>query len=467
MSPTNEEIPSIPAFPTSAGPAGTPGGFASRRVIPTIPATGSMLPTVLQLPPKRTMTPWLIGLGVFGGFAATVYLFRAALLIAFAAFAIAYVCAPAVARLRSFRVPRSLSILSVLLGGTTMIVGSFALVIPEILRQLQIVIQSLPHYAQVVQRVWLPWLRGSLHLRIPARTDDAMAQLGLRASSIGASLPNVATSSFSAGVFVLEALFTTLIVITLAYYFSADYDRIHERTIDLIPHRVRPQVNALLREMNETLRHFISGQLLVMAVLGGLYSVGLGALGVPAGWAIGLFSGVISFVPYLGFFMALGLALFMTAVSGQGSAHLLGVAGVMVAVHILDLSLITPRIVGNRTRLSPASVIISMLAGGAVFGLAGVFFAIPAASIIAVLVRHFVSLYKESNYFLTDSDVSIASVPITGVPYEMLAELAGELDPSPLAYRPRGSRPPPEPRTPSASREAVPEPVAPSDAHTP
>ncbi len=423
---------------TSAQQAQQAAGIPSFRRLPSaaLPATGSMVPTIIQLPPKRTIGPWLLGVGISAAALLVVYFLRAAIVLAVAAFALAYVCSPAVNRLKRIGVPKSLSIATVLLGGTATVIGSFALLIPEMIRQVQSVLQSLPRYQQHVQQVWIPYLRHTLHLNLPARTDQVLSQLGLRLNNLGGALPDVANTGINAGVFLIQLLFTTLIVLALAFYMSSDFDMIRERAFDLLPHRARPRVGALLKEIDETLRHFVSGQLFVMGVLSVLYSVGLGALGVPAGWAIGLFSGLISFVPYLGFFIALGLALLMTALSGQGGGNLLAVTGVMGAVHVLDLMLITPRIVGNRTRLSPSVVILAMVAGGALGGILGVFFAIPAASVVGVLVRHVIDLYKRSNFFLDGADIAIASVPISGVPSDMFADLVAEFEPSPLAYKP-------------------------------
>jgi predicted PurR-regulated permease PerM len=420
-----------------------------------------MAPTIIQIPPKRTLGPWLTILG--GSLAAllVLYFLRAAIALAIAAFAVAYVCAPAVKRLRAIGIPKSIAISTVLLGGTATVIGSFALLIPELFRQIQSVLQSLPRYQQHVQQVWIPYLRDTLHLNLPPRTDQALSQLGLRLNNLGGALPDVATSGINLGVFLIQALFTTVIVLALAFYMSADYDAILERAYDLLPHRARPRVGALLKEIDETLRHFVAGQLLVMAVLGVLYSIGLSALGVPAGWAIGLFSGLISFVPYLGFFIALGLALLMSALSGQGGGHLLAVTGVMSAVHVLDLMLITPRVVGDRTRLAPSVVILAMVAGGAIAGVPGVFFAIPAASVVGVLARHAIDLYKRSNFYLEGANIAIASVPITGVPLDMFADLAAEFEPSPLAYKQPSSHAShsPQPPTPIEPVEPV-EPAA-------
>jgi predicted PurR-regulated permease PerM len=421
-----------------------------------------MMPAIIQLPPKRTLGPWLLGITVTVAMLLLAYWFRAALILGLGAFALAYMASPAVKQLQRLRVPKPIAIITVLLGGTLTVLGSFALLIPELIRQVQALLSSLPRYLAYVQTHWIPYVRTTLHIRVPPRIDEALAQFGVRASSVAPQLGEVATSGLALGVLILEGIFTLIVLITLAYYLSSDFDSIRARAFDLLPHRIRPRAAALLGEIDETLRHFISGQLLVMAVLGTLYSVGLGALGVPAGWAIGIFSGLISFVPYVGFFIALGLALLMSALSGQGGEHLLAVAGVMAVVHILDLSLITPRIVGNRTRLSPATVILSMIGGGAALGFAGVLVAIPAASVCSVLLRHLVAVYKNTNFFLDGSDsAAIASVPLTNVPPEMLAELAAELEPSPLAYKLRTSKNPGE--MPAASPPSSPTAAASGD----
>lgn len=447
---TPTQIAGSPEKPVDSQSSGSsaqdrPTAIPRRTAVSTLPATASMLPAIIQIPPKRTLGPWFLGIGISITVLLLAYWFRAALFLGVAAFALAYMAAPAVRRLQSWRVPQPIAIVTVLLGGTATVVGSFALLIPELIRQIQTLLSSLPRYVQYIQAHWIPWMRSALHLRVPTKIDEALAQFGVRASGVAGQLGEVATSGISLGVLLLEGIFTLILVLTLAYYLSTDFDRIRTRAFDLLPHRARTRAGALLGEIDDTLRHFISGQLLVMAILGALYSVGLGALGVPAGWAIGIFSGLISFVPYVGFFFALGLALLMSALSGQGGEHLLAVAGVMGVVHILDLSLITPRIVGNRTRLSPATVILSMIGGGAVLGIGGVLIAIPAASVCAVLLRHVIALYKSTNFFLEGADQeSISSVPLTEVPQDMLADLAAELEPSPLAYKPRVSKNPAE-----------------------
>jgi hypothetical protein len=120
--------------------------------------------------------------------------------------------------------------------------------------------------------------------------------------------------------------------------------------------------------------------------------------------------------------------------------------------------LITPRVVGDRTRLAPSVVILAMVAGGAIAGVPGVFFAIPAASVVGVLARHAVDLYKRSNFYLEGANIAIASVPITGVPLDMFSDLAAEFEPSPLAYKQPPSHASHSPQTPTAI-----EPVAPAE----
>lgn len=440
--------------PADAAPRITP------PAIPTIPplATQSMLPTVIHLPPRRTLIPWLVAAGIL----ALAFVFRHALTLGFVGFSVAYVLSPIVRRAERLRIPRPVTILLVMLSGTALVVASAWVLIPEMLRQSESLARSVPRYSQYIQREWIPYLRNRWHLHIPPRTEDALAQLGLRASSIAPRIGALLNNTLQYTLVLVELLFNALIVFALAFYFLLDFDGVVQRAFDLVPHRARDRVGRLGREINETLRHFINGQLLVMAILALLFALGLGVLGVPAWWAIGLFAGMISFVPYLGFFVALGLAIFMAALQGQGIAHVLAVCGVMTMVHVLDLTLITPRILGGRAKISPVVVILALVAGGSIFGFVGVLVAIPVASVLRVLLREVVSYYKTTPYFLS-RPISIASLqgitPLATIPTALQTDLSSVvIAPAVISQSAIGSSPPDgvAPATPISGKDPTP-----------
>lgn len=374
----------------------------SAGTISVPPATSSMMPTVIHLPARRTLVPWLVVAGVL----VLVLLFRQAITLGFVAFAAAYVFAPTVRRVHRLGVPRPLAIGLVLLTAGALVAAVVSVLLPELARQVQALFRSIPDYAIAIQHRWIPWMRTHWHLPISPHTEDTLSQIGLRASSMMPRIEAVVNGTVAYTLVILELVVTSLIVSALTFYMLLEYDRIIEVTFDLMPHRARGRVRAIAHEIDDTLRHFVHGQVLVMAVLGLLYALGLGLLGVPAGWAIGLFAGMISFVPYLGFFVALGLALFMTALQGTGFAPMLAVAGIMTAVHILDLTLITPRILGGQAKISPATAILALIAGGSVFGFVGFIGAIPAASVLKVLLRELVNYYKTTNFFLAGREAA-------------------------------------------------------------
>lgn len=396
--------------PPSASATRVPPGVGHSPV--SQPYFWTALPSAFgTTPTRRSFTPWIVG----GVLLVAMYLFRDAITLAFVAFALAYVAAPAVRRVERLGVPRAVAIVLVLLGFLSLVAAMVAVLVPELIRQVQLFAASIPEYSRAIQQQWIPWARRTLHLRLPPRTEDAMAQLGLRASAIAPRIGGILNDTLSYSIVVLEGVFTMLIVAATSFYLLMDYDGLLQRTAELVPHSARGRVYALVREIDDTLRHFVNGQLLVMAILGGLYAAGLGLLGVPAGWAIGVFAGLISFVPYLGFFVALGLALVMTALAGRGPAGLLAVTGVMTAVHLLDLTLVTPRIVGGRAKVSPVVVILSLVAGGSVFGFTGVLVAIPVASVLRVLLSHAIEIYKSTGFFLDGvaTPDALSSAPFT------------------------------------------------------
>lgn len=455
----SDSIPPEPSAPPAASATLTTGSYAAVRTSAPSGGTLTTLSNAMHLPQRRTLLPWLIAVFV----CAVLYLLREAVLLALLAFALAYAVSPAVKRLERLRVPRSLSIITVLVVGLGLVATTVAVLVPELVRQSRSLAAQIPGYAEAIKMRWIPFLRDRMHLPLPHDNDQAMERLGLSPSQL---LPRV-TSFFDANfsrslavttVTAAEGVLTAFIVGALAFYMLQGFEETVLGAYELLPHWLRPRVRTIAVEVDRTLRHFVTGQLLVMAVLGGLFALGLVLLGVPAGWAIGLFAGLISFVPYLGFFTALGLALLMTALQGRGPVQFLAVMGVMGAVHILDLTLITPRILGDRARLSPVWVILALVAGASLAGFAGVLMAIPAASVLGVLVRELIDWYKSTNFFLAGSGPDpLATTPLRGMPTALESQLNAALlspqltpVPAPFEASPSPSLAPPPPPSPSS-----------------
>ena len=107
------------------------------------------------------------------------------------------------------------------------------------------------------------------------------------------------------------------------------------------------------------------------------------AIGVPLALPIGILAGVLAFIPYLGSFTALGLALLMTMLDWQGWPQVLWVLGVHAVIQGLEGFVITPKIMGDTVGISAIAVLLALLVGAELLGFTGVLLAVPAAAVRA------------------------------------------------------------------------------------
>jgi predicted PurR-regulated permease PerM len=153
----------------------------------------------------------------------------------------------------------------------------------------------------------------------------------------------------------------------LTFYLLRDWDSILGHLAALIPSAQHDTIVGLARETDDMLGAFLRGQLLVMIALSIIYSIGLGLVGLKFAIAIGVVSGLVSFVPYLW--------------------KLVGVVATFSIAQMLEGSLLTPKLVGDRIGLHPVLIIFAVAAGGQLFGFFGILLALPAAAVLSVLVR--------------------------------------------------------------------------------
>jgi predicted PurR-regulated permease PerM len=144
---------------------------------------------------------------------------------------------------------------------------------------------------------------------------------------------------------------------------------------------------------------FMRGQLLVMLILGVIYTIGLWLIGVDLALLIGMSAGLLSFVPYVGGIVGVGAALVATLVQHHDALHVILVLGVFGVGHAIEGMVLTPWLVGDRIGLHPVAVIFAVLAGGQLFGFLGVLLALPVASVVMVLLRHAHQRYLASGLY--------------------------------------------------------------------
>jgi predicted PurR-regulated permease PerM len=183
------------------------------------------------------------------------------------------------------------------------------------------------------------------------------------------------------------AVLSLFLIPILTFYMLRDWDSFLAHLSALVPDSQRDTVLTLASEADEMLGAFLRGQVLVMLALAIIYTVGLSLVGLKFAIAIGVVAGLVSFVPYLGFVFGIGLAGLTVALEPNPLWNLVGVVATFTIAQVIEGSLLTPKLVGDRIGLHPVLVIFAVAAGGQLFGFFGILLALPAAAVLSVLLR--------------------------------------------------------------------------------
>lgn len=302
---------------------------------------------------------------------------------------LAYLGDPLVDRLERRSLSRTTAVVIVFAGFSAVVVVAVAVLVPLLQRELVTLAHKLPGYIDWLQHTVLPWLQARFASDLPvldlALLKSAVVEHWQQVGGVAAGVMASVTGSSLA----LLGFFANLVLIpVLTFYLLRDWDVMVKRVHELIPHRYEPRATRLARECDAVLGAFMHGQLLVMASLGLVYSIGLWVVGLDMALLIGMIAGVVSFVPYLGFILGMVMAGIAAVVQFQEVLPLVYVLMVFGIGQLLESFVLTPYLLGDRIGLHPVMVIFAVMAGGQLFGFIGVLLALPVAAVIMAMLRH-------------------------------------------------------------------------------
>ena len=338
-------------------------------------------------------TNWLIAVALSGWL---LYLLAPVLTPFVAAALLAYIGDPLADRLQRFKLPHTLAVVAVFLLTFTVLVLLVVLVGPLIRTHVSALLAALPGLLLQVEQVWLPSV--SAWLDIETGDDVGIgAFLASYSEMAGTWGAKVLVSVGKSGGALAAAVLSLFLVPILTFYLLRDWDTIMTHLGALVPSRQREIVFKLARDTDDVLGAFLRGQLLVMLALSVIYSLGLGLVGLKFAIAIGVVSGLVSFIPYLGFVFGIGLAALTVALEPNPLWQMIGVVATFTIAQLLESSILTPQLVGDRIGLHPVLIIFEIVAGGQLFGFFGILLALPAAAVLSVVVRFAYDRYLKEN----------------------------------------------------------------------
>lgn len=281
------------------------------------------------------------------------------------------------------------------------------LLLPRIESQISELLQRLPGYLKWLRETFMPRIQELLPLE-SGGFDLAVLQetLAKHWREAGGVLAQLWKSVSGSGLALLGWLANILLVPVLTFYLLRDWDDLVAGVHALLPRRSASTWGRLAGEADEVLGAFLRGQVLVMFALGVIYTTGLWLVGLDLALLIGMLAGIVSFVPYLGLVVGILIAGLAAVLQFQGYSELPWVILVFVVGQLLEGSVLTPRLVGERIGLHPVAVIFAVMAGGQLYGFFGILLALPVAAVGMVLVRHLLQTYRASALYKTAGDDS-------------------------------------------------------------
>jgi len=346
---------------------------------------------------ERNLMFWLLAAAAF---LLTIALLREILLPFVAGFVIAYFLNPLADRLEAAGLNRTMA--TTLIVGVVGVLVALAMIflLPLLANQLRELALSLPDQLAKLRGVVENWARARLGASFPAFEQQMQKAMDELSQSWTSGIGGVVKSVWSQGLALVNFLSLILITPVVTFYLLADWHRMLAKLETWLPRDHEATIRSLASDVNDAVAAFIRGQGAVCLILAVFYAVGLTLVGLKNGLLIGLVTGIMSFVPFVGFVTGLATALGVATVQfWPALTPILKVAGIFAIGISLDSGYLSPKIVGSKIGLHPVWLIFSLFAFSYLFGFVGLLVAVPVAAATGVVVRHFLGLYLASHVY--------------------------------------------------------------------
>ncbi len=294
------------------------------------------------------------------------------------------------------RVVASLLVMLLLLA---ILILLLLIVIPLLQKEFLLLMQKLPAYFNTLQIKLAPWLQKNFGVDINIDYAQIQQILAENWKTAGTYAKQIVLGISNQGIAIIGWIANLILIPLVLFYLLLDWNVIIGRINLLLPRKVAGKMQEIATEIDAVLAEFLRGQLTVMLSMSVLYAAGLWLAGLELALPIGILSGLLGFVPYLGIGLGLTLAVVSGLLQFGNFSDLIPILIVFGIGQVIESMALTPWLVGDRIGLHPIVVIFALMAGGQLFGFAGVLLALPVSAAIAVGFRHARTSYLNSDIY--------------------------------------------------------------------
>jgi len=329
-------------------------------------------------------------------------------------FVLAYLLVPLVDRVEGWHIPRGLASLIVLIAFLFAVSLVFVLLVPLVQQQVSRIISRMPNLVAVIQEQFGNLIE-TVQRRLPAAQaaklhDLVTEKIGDVVGWAVGLLQGMITGSFA----VLSIVSLLVVTPVATFFLMRDW---HLMVGNIDAHLPRAQLGTIREQaciIDDTLHGFVHGQAFVCLILAVYYATALWLAGLESALAVGLLIGVLAIIPVVGATIGFALSASLAILQYGTWTSILIVCGIFALGQAVEANILTPKLVGDRIHLHPVWVIFALLAGGKLYGFAGVLISVPAAAVIGVLVRFALDRYRRSPIY----DPRQPEAPRRVVPFE-------------------------------------------------
>lgn len=313
---------------------------------------------------------------------------------------VAYFLNPLADRLERAGLGRMSAAALIVLAGGVIAIAALVFVLPFLTNQLRVLGETMPDDLARLKASFEAWMAARLGDRFPLFQKGLESALQELQQSWSTSLGLVAKAVWQQGMAIVNFVSLLLVTPVVVFYLLVDWHPMVEKLDGWLPRDHAATIRRLSGEINLAVSAFIRGQGTICLILGAFYAIALTIAGVRYGVLIGLATGILAFVPYVGW--ALGLIAALAVALIQSSNDLLPVAkvaGIFAAGMAMDTAVLSPKIVGEKVGLHPVWLMFALFVFSFLFGFVGVLVAVPVAAAIGVLVRFALEIYLGSSVY--------------------------------------------------------------------
>ncbi|MCT4635960.1 MAG: AI-2E family transporter [Rickettsiales bacterium] len=312
---------------------------------------------------------------------------------------IAYLLDPLTKKLEKRGLKRKWTV-SIIVGvfSIVMIVGIVQLV-PILFKQIHQFIIAIPKYEEYMSNNVLSVVAEFLEGIDPDLSGRFQEQLNSLSSRFFEYVVVVIRNILNSSMAILNIIILALCTPVLVFYLLRDWPSFVKSTHSLLPLLYKKSIIIQLKQMDKVLSAYVRGQINVCLILSLFYIIGLSIVGLDYALLIGIIIGTLTIIPYLGVALGFIICIMVALLQFSDMFYVFLTMIIFVVGHILESSIITPRLIGSKVGLHPVWIIFALMSGGVLFGFWGMFFAIPVAAVLGVLLKGLLKFYFASNLY--------------------------------------------------------------------